>query len=126
MTTSSQAEDASSAFYLVEWRKAGQLRRVRSIWNGGGQHLMYFREYYYDEYENLVWVAQSSAGRGHLTSLSQGKAPGRTRLDAVWRFDNERLVEWHRGQHGGGSTPVLTTCQEWRAYERSLLPKSTR
>jgi hypothetical protein len=110
----SMGEDATSGFYYLVYKRRSQVRKIRSVWNGGCCNQPYAEDFYFKDGQPALYV-RLSLSRKQLRGVVKGmNAP--LKVEEKLYLKDSRLTAWIEN----GKT-IPSDDPRWKEKERSIL-----
>ena len=107
-------EDATSGFYYLVYKRKNEVRKIRSVWNGGCCNRPYAEDFYFKDGQPALYV-KLSLSRKQLRSVVRGMNAPFVVEEKLYLKDS-RLTAWIEN----GKT-IPADDPRWKEKERSVL-----
>jgi hypothetical protein len=110
----SVGEDASSGFYYLVYKKGAQIKKIRSVWDGGCCNAPTVEDFYFKNGSPVLYV-KLAATRRQLNRIVRGSTLPLSAEEKL-QFRDSGLTMWiEKGKAVSSSDP------RWKDREKSLL-----
>lgn len=110
-------EDATSGFYYHIYRSKTQVRKIRSIWNGGCCNAPNVEDFYFKDGSPVLYV-KLSVEKGQLDSVIKGRNTALSAHEKLY-LSNSKLTMWIEN----GKT-IPTSDPRWKDKEKFVLEQA--
>jgi hypothetical protein len=107
-------EDATSGFYYLVYKRRSEIRKIRSIWNGGCCNAPYAEDFYFKDGQPILYVKLSLLKRQLRDAVRGRRIP--LGVEEKLYLKDSKLMTWI----DNGKT-IPPSDPKWKEKERTVL-----